>query len=1135
MKTLMASMGVLLFGMLFGTIQTNATSEVVVYKTGTSTPVTYRNSTTQVTMAADYNYRVQEMRAIWVPTVTGDITAQNDASASEILAYKNRMLFIFDKMEELGMNVMIYQVRPMNDATYPSAYSPWSSYLIKTKTDPGWDPVEWLIEEAHKRGMEFHAWMNPYRLTGASTTSHGLTKQQFAATMPAYNIASNPDNFYKYYSSSTASGFALNPGLPVVREFINNVVAELVSNYDLDAIHMDDYFYYKFDAASGGSNDNRLDDADYPTFLAHRGSYPNTNAGIADWRRYQTTLLIHGISEVIRTHNIQHGKAVQFGISPTGIYRNGNGTVDSGSNTAGQEHFQSYLYADSKLWVESGWIDYLMPQTYWGFEHTVAGYADVVDWWVKVFDRPGINANLIAAHGIYRALPTAASDWDNKYNEVENEMRFLSKHPIIKGSSFFTFGTFRNTANTVVVNGANTLKEYWAKKVPAAPLQRYPDVVVGAPANFVANNEGPHVRLTWDVEPDARGYLIFKVETGQDVNFNDQNHLLAYVTNGGTHLDSDSQTGAYKYYIKAVSRANHTSSAVQPGNIVYMPTNLELSSRTDTTISLTPQPDSEYSMNGSVYQDSPVFTNLSPNTSYMFYVRRKATSTQLPSDHFHRMFTTDKGSQTAPSSIQVMVYGNQITVSLIQNAEYSIDGINYSDSNVFVDLIPQFSYTVFVRFKQTITHYQSPAAILNVNTLKWPTDAPENVGFMVTHDSIELDENPLFEYSLDGENYQASNRFDGLLVDVDYIVRIRFKETQTHFASDDFLVMAKTRKQSVEAPSELLLEVRNATIEISPIDGAEYSLDGIQWTEETIFSGLFPVTEYIVFARFKETGGTLASPTIQKSITTQKLTVSAPISIEFTAYQDRIVFVKFAGMEYSIDGENYQESTEFSGLEPRTDYPFWIRYKETSIAFASESLYTTITTQKIKATTPSGLTVHANAFGNTITVQALSTHEFSIDGINYQSENKFENLDIKTTYQVRIREKETAEFAPSDPLVLNVRIERFFQSDPIPPTLESTTVSLRILGLPGYEYSFNGETWSRVTFYRDLEPDTTYSLYVRIAQSANYEASEILVMEFTTEKEKTPAGVIVAVSASATAAAGAGAFGLVWFLRRRKL
>lgn len=568
MKNMKAKLFILSFFIVLMIITVTGSSttaaEETLFLTGSSTPVYYRNSTKPVTISATYNYRTQEFRALWVATVLNiDMPRQAGADSTAIQTYKNEFLVILNQMESLGMNVLIFQVRPQNDAFYSSDYNYWSEYLISSRDNPGWDPLEWMIGECHKRGIEFHAWINPYRVAMPKEEYKNIDLDEFAKTQHPKNAASNSANLLRWFHSDTLSGIVLNPGKPEVRDFVASVVKEIITNYNIDAIHMDDYFYYKFDSASGTNNDNRLNDDDYETFLTYRSSFPDTGSGIADWRREQTAMLVEKISDTISKYNRDNKMAVQFGISPTGIWRNGNGSVSSGSNTDGQQHYQSYLYADSKMWVESGWLDYILPQTYWGLEHPAASYADVVDWWIKVLDRPGIKTNLYTAHGIYYATSGGAA-WGDKTDEVENQLRFISKHNQIKGSSFYNYSAFKNSSNIVVKNGMSILKNYWERKIPGPALQRYPDVVLPKPAVFTARNQNNSVLLNWSEVPGARGYMIYRVPEDVKINFSNQEHLLYYATRSVSYLDKSAALDNYNYYIKTVSQANNLSSYAIP-------------------------------------------------------------------------------------------------------------------------------------------------------------------------------------------------------------------------------------------------------------------------------------------------------------------------------------------------------------------------------------------------------------------------------------------------------------------------------------------------------------------------------------------------------------------------------------------
>ncbi len=270
-------------------------------------------------------------------------------------------------MEWHNLNALIFHIRIDNDAIYYSSMNPWSSWFTVYGEDPGWDPLEWVIEETHKRGIEFHAWMNPYRITASG--KKGVTAAKVASKIPSYNIGSNPDNLLV---SSETYGTILNPGIPEVRTFIVDTCMEVIEKYDVDAIHFDDYFYIS-------SVD---DEREYQ-------KYNPNNLKKDDWRREQVDLFIKELSEEMRAYNKEHNRFVQLGISPSGIWKSAgdssyvkydeNGTaITNGSGTYSTfEHYGEYLYSDTKKWCDEEWIDYILPQTYWGISHPTAAFYSI--------------------------------------------------------------------------------------------------------------------------------------------------------------------------------------------------------------------------------------------------------------------------------------------------------------------------------------------------------------------------------------------------------------------------------------------------------------------------------------------------------------------------------------------------------------------------------------------------------------------------------------------------------------------------------------------------------------------------------------------------------------------------------------
>ena len=280
----------------------------------------------------------REFRGAWIHTVGQSRYMEMNRDAMQ--DYFDQML---DSLQYIGINAVIFQVRPTADAFYRSELEPWSKYLTGKQgvaPEPLWDPLQYMIEQCHARNMELHAWLNPYRV--------GTNADEPLAASHIYH--KHPEWFVRY-----GRQLYFDPGLPECRRFIGRVVDDIVSRYDVDAIHMDDYFYPYPIAGSEFPDEN---------------SYARYGNGMdrGDWRRENVNALIKELHEIIKSRK----PWVRFGISPFGIYRNKKSTPDnSGSNTNGLQNYDD-LYADILRWVREGWIDYNMPQIYWEIGHTAA-------------------------------------------------------------------------------------------------------------------------------------------------------------------------------------------------------------------------------------------------------------------------------------------------------------------------------------------------------------------------------------------------------------------------------------------------------------------------------------------------------------------------------------------------------------------------------------------------------------------------------------------------------------------------------------------------------------------------------------------------------------------------------------------
>ena len=293
----------------------------------------------------------REFRGAWIQTVN-----QDDYRNLTSEAFRNLMCERLDRLSTLGINAIIFQVRPEADAFYVSSYEPWSRFLTGVQgappDEPDFDPMTFLIDACHQRNMEFHAWLNPYRAK--------VDKYSQFADRHIYHRY--PEWFVEYNDQ-----ILFDPGIPDCRRFICRIVQDIVSRYDVDAIHMDDYFY-PYPVAG-------LEFPDSKSFELYGRRNGFTSDRRNDWRRDNVNQLIKEIKHAIRSVK----PWVRFGISPFGIYRNQR-TDPSGSRTNGLQNYDD-LYADILLWMKEGWIDYCAPQLYWEIGHQAADYHTLLVWW----------------------------------------------------------------------------------------------------------------------------------------------------------------------------------------------------------------------------------------------------------------------------------------------------------------------------------------------------------------------------------------------------------------------------------------------------------------------------------------------------------------------------------------------------------------------------------------------------------------------------------------------------------------------------------------------------------------------------------------------------------------------------------
>lgn len=348
----------------------------------------------------------EEMRGVWVSSVYNlDYPSSPTTDPDKLKAEADEIL---DNCVKWGLNAVFLQVRPSGDALYKSDLFPWSKYLtssVGTAPQDGFDPLEYWVEAAHKRGLELHAWINPYRITRSKDTEWNSLPSTHPAKM-------NPDWVVKYSDGN----YYFNPGIPEVRDLVTRGAVEIVQNYDVDGLHMDDYFY-------PGTDFN-----DAATYQKYGSGFSN----IADFRRDSVNQLVAQLDTAV--HNIDPD--IQFGISPSGIWAN-KSTDPRGSNTNGSEHYVS-SYADSLYWIENGLVDYIIPQIYWEIGHKLADFATLADWWNHAV--AGSDVHLYIGMGAYRCADNPTGVWTTT-DPLFDSLAYLENKDNVGGCVFFRYGS----------------------------------------------------------------------------------------------------------------------------------------------------------------------------------------------------------------------------------------------------------------------------------------------------------------------------------------------------------------------------------------------------------------------------------------------------------------------------------------------------------------------------------------------------------------------------------------------------------------------------------------------------------------------------------------------------------------------
>lgn len=342
------------------------------------------------------------MRGMWIATVEN--IDWPSAPGLDEATQKQELLAYFDSAVDRKLNTVIFQVRPTADALWPSPHEPWSKVLTGTQgQDPGWDPLAFAVEEAHSRGLELHAWFNPYRISNSDDPDQ---------LIPEHPARRNP-----HWAVPYGGKLYYNPGLPEVREFVLDAMYDAVERYEIDGVHWDDYFYpYPVDGESFNDDD---------AFAEHGGDFESKE----DWRRHNSDLLVQGMRDRLAE------TSVPFGVSPFGVWRNQETDPEGSETTAGVQTYDD-LFADTRKWVREGWIDYVVPQLYWNMGFPAADYSKLVPWWSETVK--GTDVALYIGEGLYKiADPEQPEEWHDPA-EVSRHLTFCRDYPEVTGHVYYS-------------------------------------------------------------------------------------------------------------------------------------------------------------------------------------------------------------------------------------------------------------------------------------------------------------------------------------------------------------------------------------------------------------------------------------------------------------------------------------------------------------------------------------------------------------------------------------------------------------------------------------------------------------------------------------------------------------------------
>ncbi|MDR1698542.1 MAG: family 10 glycosylhydrolase [Prevotellaceae bacterium] len=478
-------------------------------------------------VAAQHHKR--QMRAVWVATVHNiDFPSDSTLTTGE---QKKELIDLLDNFKECNLNTVIFQARPTSDAFYFSNIESWSQFLTGKAgraPEPFYDPLQFLIDEAHKRCMEVHVWLNPYRVLNSADTTQ---------ICPSHLFFKKPELFVKY-----GGKYYFNPAHEETREYINRVVKDIVQRYDIQAVHFDDYFYPY--TVAGEKFPDAQDFADNPR------NFEN----IGDWRRDNVNTVIKELKATIKSTK----PWVEFGISPCGVWRNRDRDKRGSNTKAGQTNYDN-LYADLLYWIENDYIDYVIPQLYWAIGNQSVDYAIVAEWW----NRHSKNVNLYT--GLYASgLGTGkeTSPW-RKGNELARQLKFNERFENISGVALYSGRPFSKNPQGL----RDSLQKNHFKYPALVPINKLTKAGNNDRIrNLRIRHQKEKTELKWDALTGKDGnatmfYVLYYFKGDEIGDTEDPKNILTLTTQNSVNLQelTKSLKGTYTFAVTSVNRWKHES------------------------------------------------------------------------------------------------------------------------------------------------------------------------------------------------------------------------------------------------------------------------------------------------------------------------------------------------------------------------------------------------------------------------------------------------------------------------------------------------------------------------------------------------------------------------------------------------